>query len=84
MVEGNEQDTKLTVLSEDGKEITIDVIDIFNFEDNTTEYILYSIEDNIYASILLEDDNSYTLKTIDNKEDYARVMMRIDELISEE
>jgi len=73
-------DTRLTVTSEDGKQITIDVIDIFSFEGNETEYIIYSIGAEVYASILVEDEETYELKTIENKDDYAKVMARIEEL----
>ena len=75
-----ELDTKLEVISEDGKPVTIDVIDIFSLEGEDTKYIIYSIGDSIYASILFEDESSYELQTIENKEDYAKVMARIDEL----
>lgn len=80
-MENEEMNTKLQVVSEDGKLVTIDVIDIFSLDGEDTEYIIYSIDNNIYASILFEDEETYELQTIENKEDYAKVMARIDELI---
>ena len=74
------EDTTLTVTSEDGAQITIDVIDIFNLEDDDTQYIIYEMNGNIYASILYEDEDSYELQTIENKEDYMKVMARIEEI----
>lgn len=79
-MENEEMNTKLQVVSEDGKLVTIDVIDIFSLDDEDTEYIIYSIDNNIYASILFEDEETYELQTIENKEDYAKVMARIEEL----
>ena len=77
-----ERDTKMEVVSEDGKTITIDVIDIFNLPGEETEYIIYSIGDKVYASILYEDEDTVELQTITDQEDYAKVMIRINELIS--
>ena len=79
-MENEEMNTKLQVVSEDGKLVTIDVIDIFSLDGEDTEYIIYSIDNNIYASILFEDEETYELQTIENKEDYAKVMARIEEL----
>ena len=77
------KNTVLTVTDENGKEITIDVIDIFSFEDSPTEYIIYELNNNIYAAILYEEDDSFEIQTIEDKNDYARVMARIEELTSE-
>jgi len=79
-MENEEINTKLQVYSEDGKLVTIDVIDIFSLEGDDTQYIIYSIDNNIYASILFEDEETFELQTIENKEDYAKVMARIEEL----
>ena len=75
-------DTKLNVTSENGKNLTIDVIDIFSCEGSEKEYILYSIGDDIYASILIEDANSFGLKTIEDEQEMEIVKERINQLVS--
>ena len=74
--------TKLNVTSENGKNLTIDVIDIFSCEGSEKEYILYSIGDDIYASILIEDANSFGLKTIEDEQEMEIVKERINQLVS--
>ncbi|MGN1312008.1 MAG: DUF1292 domain-containing protein [Bacilli bacterium] len=75
-------DTKLDVVNENGEKLTVDVIDIFSPEGDTKEYMLYSIGDDIYASILIEDDNTFALKTIEDDNDMEIVKKRITELVS--
>lgn len=75
-------DAKLNVISESGEGLTIDVIDIFSPKDTDKEYILYTVGDDIYASILLEDDSSFALKTIVDDKEMELVKERINELIS--
>ena len=75
-------DTKLNVTSETGDEITIDVIDIFNNEKEGKEYILYTIDNDIYASLLEETKDTFMLKTITSDEDMELIKKRINELVS--
>lgn len=75
-------DTKLDVISETGDKLSIDVIDIFSKENDDKEYILYSIGDDVYASILLEDETTFELKTIEDENDMNFVKERINELVS--
>lgn len=75
-------DTKLNVVSENGDNISIDVIDIFSSENDDKEYMLYSVGDDIYASILIEDDNTFALKTIEDEKEMEIVKERISQLIS--
>lgn len=75
-------DTELNVISESGEGVTIDVIDIFSPKDTEKEYILYTVGDDIYASILLEDESTFALKTIENDREMELVKERINELIS--
>ncbi len=75
-------DTKLNVVNEKGEWLTIDVIDIFSPENTEKEYILYTIGDDIYASILLEDDATFSLETIQESYEMELVKERINELIS--
>lgn len=76
-------DTKLNVISENGEGLTIDVIDIFSPENTDKEYILYTIGDDMYASILLEDDSTFALETIQDSREMELVKERINELISQ-
>lgn len=75
-------DTKLNVINENGEGLTIDVIDIFSPENTDKEYILYTIGDDMYASILLEDDSTFALETIQDSREMELVKERINELIS--
>lgn len=74
----------LTVNSENGKKIKLNVIDIIAIEELNKEYIIYTIEgdnsDNIYASILIEDETAYTIKTIENDEEWEIVQNIINEM----
>ncbi len=83
-MENEEMDTKLQVVAENGQTVEIDVIDIFRLEDEETEYIIYSIGESVYASILAEDEEGYELKTIENQSDLNKIMARIDELLNQE
>ena len=75
-------DTKLNVTSETGDKIIIDVIDIFNNEKEGKEYILYTIDNDIYASLLEETKDTFMLKTITSDEDMELIKKRINELVS--
>ena len=75
-------DTKLNVTRETGDKITIDVIDIFNNEKEGKEYILYTIDNDIYASLLEETKDTFMLKTITSDEDMELIKKRINELVS--
>ena len=75
-------DTKINVTSETGDKITIDVIDIFNNEKEGKEYILYTIDNDIYASLLEETKDTFMLKTITSDEDMELIKKRINELVS--
>lgn len=76
-------DTKLTVYNENGSKVEIDVIDIFSEENKDKEYIIYSIGENIYASILIEGEKTFKLETITDNKEKALVEARIEQLISE-
>lgn len=76
------EDTKLNVMTETGENITIDVIDIFSIDGSDKEYILYSIEDDVYASILIENETTFNLQTIEDENEMEVVKKRIEELLS--
>ena len=71
-----EDNRKLKVSIDDGRELEINVVDIFPVEKFNKEYIIYTIgkdEDTFYASILNEDDTSFSLNTIESDEEFAYI-----------
>lgn len=78
------ENNKLVVNGENGNEVTLNVIDIIAIKELNKEYIIYTIEgdssDNIYASIFVEDETSYTIKTIENDDEWEIVQNIINEM----
>lgn len=79
----NEGDTKLKV-NLNGRDVTIDVIDIINSDEYQKEYVFYSIEDlkndQVFVSILNEKEDSYSLDTIENEEEFAYVNKLMEDM----
>ena len=78
-------ENKLTV-NLNGNNIIIEVIDILENNVNGKNYIIYNIEGNddvFYASILEEDENSYTLKEIKNVEEGKMIENYLENLNNE-
>lgn len=83
------EDNKLNVMTENGNMISIVVIDIIESVEFNREYIIYSLDNDeedskIYASILEEDETSYTLKTIESDEEWKYVDEIINRLAEED
>lgn len=80
------ENNKLVVNGENGNKVTLNVIDIIAIKELNKEYIIYTIEgdssDNIYASIFVEDETSYTIKTIENDDEWEIVQNIINEMDS--
>ena len=78
------ENNKLVVNGENGNKVTLNVIDIIAIKELNKEYIIYTIEgdssDNIYASIFVEDETSYTIKTIENDDECEIVQNIINEM----
>lgn len=74
----------LIVDKENGNKIKLNVIDIITIEELNKEYIIYTIdgdsEDNIYASILEENETTYRIKSIDSDEEWKIVQNIINEI----
>lgn len=74
----------LIVDKENGNKIKLNVIDIITIEELNKEYIIYTIdgdsEDNIYASILEENETTYRIKSIDSAEEWKIVQNIINEI----
>lgn len=75
---------KLKITIDTGEEVTIDVLDIIDsFAFNKT-FIIYNLEgqkDSVYASILNEDDTSYSLDTITDPEEIEYINSEIDRVV---
>ena len=78
------ENNKLVVNGENGNKVTLNVIDIIAIKELNKEYIIYTIEgdssDNIYASIFVEDETSYTIKTRENDDEWEIVQNIINEM----
>lgn len=60
-------DSKLTIKNENGENVVINVFDIVDSDEFDKTFIIYSLENDsntLYASILKEDDLSFSLNTI--------------------
>ncbi|MBQ7790015.1 MAG: hypothetical protein IJ399_02000 [Bacilli bacterium] len=60
-------DSKLTIKNENGENVVINVFDIVDSDEFDKTFIIYSLENDsntLYASVLKEDDLSFSLNTI--------------------
>ncbi len=78
----------LKITNKEGKEIEIKVITILKSPDNSKSFLIYTFDDkkenvDIYASIIKEENDSYVLDSITEKEDWDMIQKKIKE-ISEE
>ncbi len=66
-------DNKLFVKNADGKEMTINVIDIIEDTDNHRQYVCYNLDgmEQIFISLLVETEDSFTLETVTEEEKVA-------------
>ena len=81
----------LTVSIDSGSEVEITVIDIVDFEENGKTYIVYSIngrdDDDIFISILNESDDSYSLDTISDEQEFRKIqdyIIKLNEIDGEQ
>lgn len=58
-----------------GQDVTITVLDIIEDNENNKKYMIYNPEgtEDVYMSILEEDETTYTLKTIEDEEEAKRL-----------
>ena len=70
-------DNVLNLKLEDGKDIAIEVLDIVegNYKGTKKEYIVYSMpnSEEIIASVLNEQEDSYSIDKIETREEYDYV-----------
>ncbi len=79
-----ELNTKLSVKMENGNSVEIDVIDIIEAPNFNKEFIIYTFpntkQEEYYASILTEDETSFSLDTIESDEEIEFVNKKIQEI----
>ena len=78
-------DNTLEVKVENGETITIQVLDIIDENPFHKSFIIYSVpnNDSIFASILNEGENDYTIDTIENQNELEYINGVIDASLKE-
>ena len=86
-----EETQKLTIKSEDGKEVEANVITFLKDEETNKEYVLYTFDDEsdeveakIYASVFVENASSYELLPIESEEEWKALQEEIVNLTKEQ
>ena len=81
-----EFNNKLEVTIEDGTTVTVNVLDIVDSLEFNKTYVIYTVneeETTIFASILNEDEDTYTLETIINQREIDFIDKEIDRVVEE-
>ncbi len=78
----------LKIANQDGKEMEIKVITILKTPDDSKSFLIYTFDDkadnvDIYASVIVEQEDSYVLDSITNEEDWKMIQKAIQELSEE-
>ena len=77
---------KLEVTIEDGTTVTVNVLDFVDSLEFGKTYIIYTINDQsdtVFASILNETEDSYSLDTITDPKELDFINNEIDRVVSE-
>lgn len=77
---------KLEVTIEDGTTVTVNVLDFVDSLEFGKTYIIYTINDQsdtVFASILNETEDSYSLDTINDQKELDFINNEIDRVVSE-
>ena len=77
---------KLEVTIEDGTTVTVNVLDFVDSLEFGKTYIIYTVNDQsdtVFASILNETEDSYSLDTITDSKDLDFINNEIDRVVSE-
>ena len=78
------EENQLTVKL-NGQDVIINVLDIIEDNENNKKYMIYNPEgvEDVYMSILEEDDTTYTLKTIEDEEEANRIEAYLSSIYEE-
>lgn len=86
-----EETQKLTIKTEDGREVEADVITFLKDEETNKEYVLYTFDDDndgvdakIYASVFAENASGYELLPIESEEEWKALQEEIVNLTNEQ
>ena len=86
-----EETQKLTIKTEDGKEVEANVITFLKDEETNKEYVLYTFDDDndeveakIYASVFVENASGYELLPIESEEEWKALQEEIVNLTKEQ
>lgn len=77
---------KLEVTIEDGTTVTVNVLDFVDSLEFGKTYIIYTVNDQsdtVFASILNETEDSYSLDTITDQKELDFINNEIDRVVSE-
>lgn len=80
------EDNKLKVTIEDGSEVTVNVLDIIDSIEFKKTFIIYTVNDNeesIFASILNEKEETFSLDTITDNKEIEYINSEIDRVVGE-
>lgn len=81
-----EVSNKLEVTIEDGTTVTVNVLDFVDSLEFGKTYIIYTVNDQsdtVFASILNETEDSYSLDTITDQKELDFINNEIDRVVSE-
>lgn len=81
-----EVNNKLEVTIEDGTTVTVNVLDFVDSLEFGKTFIIYTVNnesDTIFASILNETEDSYSLDTITDQKELDFINNEIDRVVSE-
>lgn len=80
------KNNKLKVTIEDGSEVTVNVLDIIDSLEFNKTFMVYTVNDNdenIFASILNEKEETFSLDTITDNKEIEYINSEIDRIVGE-
>lgn len=80
------KNNKLKVNIEDGSEVTVNVLDIIDSLEFNKTFMIYTVNDNdenIFASILNEKEETFSLDTITDNKEIEYINSEIDRIVGE-
>lgn len=80
------KNNKLKVTIEDGSEVTVNVLDIIDSLEFNKTFMIYTVndnDDNIFASILNEKEETFSLDTITDNKEIEYINSEIDRVVGE-